>query len=207
MPNLFVISENDLFKQDLLFQIKHNCLELIPVSEEGDIVDIVIIDENVEKVSHYVNKYPHTPVFVLLKKGMEKPQDKKLITYIQKPLSLCHFLNQLSSAINLAVNSEKGKLLFNKYELNPARKEILNLRNKEVVRLTEKEVSILQYLYKIRDRIVSKSELLQEVWGYNPDVTTHTIETHIYRLRQKVEQEDKNAQLIITEEGGYFLKK
>ena len=79
--------------------------------------------------------------------------------------------------------------------------------DKEIVKLTEKEVSILQYLYKIRDRIVTKSELLQEVWGYNPDVTTHTIETHIYRLRQKVEHEDKNAQLIITEEGGYFLKK
>ena len=84
---------------------------------------------------------------------------------------------------------------------------LINLRNKEIVKLTEKEVSILQYLYKIRDRIVTKSELLQEVWGYNPDVTTHTIETHIYRLRQKVEHEDKNAQLIITEEGGYFLKK
>ncbi len=207
MPNLFIVSENDLFKQDILFQIKKNCPELVPITEEGDVIDIIIVDENLEKVSRYANKYPHAPVFVLLKKGMEKPQDKKLITYIQKPLSLCRFLDQLNSAINLAVNSENGKLTFNKYELNPARKEILNLRNKEIVKLTEKEVSILQYLYKIRDRIVTKSELLQEVWGYNPDVTTHTIETHIYRLRQKVEHEDKNAQLIITEEGGYFLKK
>ena len=87
------------------------------------------------------------------------------------------------------------------------KKEILNLRNNETIKLTEKEVSILQYLYKIKNKIVTKADLLQEVWGYNPDVTTHTIETHIYRLRQKVEHDDKSAQLIITEEGGYMLKR
>ena len=65
---------------------------------------------------------------------------------------------------------------------------------------------VLKYLYKSGKNIVSKSELLQEVWGYSPDVSTHTIETHIYRLRQKVEHGDEAAQLILTNEGGYLLK-
>lgn len=207
MPNVFIFSENDLFKQDLSFQIKQNCSDLIPVFEEQEIADIVVIDENINIVSSFAHKYPHAPIFVLLEKNMEKPQEKKLIKYVQKPLSLCKFINQLNSAINLAANSEDGKLIFNKYELKPSGKEILNLRNNETIKLTEKEVSILQYLYKIKNKIVTKADLLQEVWGYNPDVTTHTIETHIYRLRQKVEHDDKSAQLIITEEGGYMLKR
>ena len=97
-------------------------------------------------------------------------------------------------------------MTFNNYELHPAAKEILNLRNNELIKLTEKEVAVIKYLYKAKDRIVSKTDLLQDVWDYNAEVSTHTIETHIYRLRQKVEQGDADAQLIITENGGYKLK-
>ena len=96
-------------------------------------------------------------------------------------------------------------MFFNKYILRPIKKDIYNQRNKEVIKLTEKEVAIIKYLYRNKDKIVGKNELLQEVWGYSPDVTTHTIETHIYRLRQKVEHEDESAQLIKTEDGGYKL--
>ena len=67
-------------------------------------------------------------------------------------------------------------------------------------------MAVIKYLYKTKDHIVSKNELLQEVWGYSPEVSTHTIETHIYRLRQKVEQGDEESLLILTEEGGYKLK-
>ena len=115
-------------------------------------------------------------------------------------------MDELQSGINLYENSESGYLYFNDYVVKPVNKEIYNNRNNETVKLTEKEVSILKYLYKTRDRIVSKNELLQEVWDYSPEVTTHTIETHIYRLRQKVEHEDAEAQLILTAEGGYQLK-
>ena len=82
----------------------------------------------------------------------------------------------------------------------------MNLRNNELIKLTEKEVSIIKYLYKNKDKIISKSDLMKEVWGYALDAATHTVETHIYRLRQKVEHEDEAAQLILTSEGGYQLK-
>ena len=89
---------------------------------------------------------------------------------------------------------------------NDEKKDIINQRNNEVIKLTEKEVAIIKYLYKSQDHIVTKNDLLQDVWGYAPDVTTHTIETHVYRLRQKVEHEDADAQLIVTLDGGYRLK-
>ena len=92
------------------------------------------------------------------------------------------------------------------YFCRPISKEIINLNNGKIIKLTEKEVAVIKYLYKTKDHIVSKNELLQEVWGYNPEVSTHTIETHIYRLRQKVEQGDEESLLILTEEGGYKLK-
>ena len=74
----------------------------------------------------------------------------------------------------------------------------------KTIKLTEREVDILKYLYQNSDVISSKENLLENVWGYSADVTTHTIETHIYRLRQKVEEEG-GSQLIITENNGYRL--
>lgn len=206
MPNLLIVSDNELFKQDLIIQIGLYTPQF-NINLDNEVADIIILDEKQELISEYIKKFPHTPILVLLAKGIEKPQETDLIKYKQKPLILNSLIDDLSSSINLAANSQSGKLVFNKYELSITTKEIINLRNNETIKLTEKEVSILQYLYKIKDRIVSKAELLQEVWEYNPEVSTHTIETHIYRLRQKVEHDNKDAQLIITEDGGYLLKR
>ena len=73
------------------------------------------------------------------------------------------------------------------------------------MRLTEKETAILRYLYRAGQRPVSRETLLQEVWGYNSGVTTHTLETHIYRLRQKVEKDAASPAILVTESGGYKL--
>jgi DNA-binding response OmpR family regulator len=73
------------------------------------------------------------------------------------------------------------------------------------IRLTEKETSILKFLYRAGEKVVTREVLLHEVWGYNANVTTHTLETHIYRLRQKVEKDPSNAELLVTEMGGYKL--
>ena len=73
------------------------------------------------------------------------------------------------------------------------------------VRLTEKETAILRYLYRAGQKPVSRETLLQEVWGYNSGVTTHTLETHIYRLRQKVEKDAAQPAILVTEAGGYKL--
>ena len=79
-----------------------------------------------------------------------------------------------------------------------------NETNKKV-RLTDKETSIIKYLFLAGERVVSRDVLLDEVWGYNAGVTTHTLETHVYRLRQKIERDPSNAVLLVTEPNGYRL--
>jgi len=72
------------------------------------------------------------------------------------------------------------------------------------IRLTEKEANILKFL-AAAGRTVPRETLLHEVWGYSPAVTTHTLETHIYRLRRKIEENPGRAKILVTEDGGYRL--
>jgi DNA-binding response OmpR family regulator len=74
------------------------------------------------------------------------------------------------------------------------------------VRLTDKESSILKYLYRAGEQVVPREMLLREVWGYSAEATTHTVETHIYRLRQKMERNPSRAEILVTEDAGYRLR-
>ena len=89
------------------------------------------------------------------------------------------------------------------YTFRPSAKLLIDHQGNKI-RLTEKETNILKYLYRSGET-VGRETLLHEVWGYNPAVTTHTLETHIYRLRQKIERNPTEAQILITESGGYRL--
>jgi len=73
------------------------------------------------------------------------------------------------------------------------------------IRLTEKEAAIIKYLYRAGQRVITRDVLLEEVWGYNSGVTTHTLETHVYRLRQKIERDPSHSEILVTESGGYKL--
>src|SRR6516165_985460 len=100
--------------------------------------------------------------------------------------------------------SEDAVFTIGPYTFRPSSKILLNPKGNKV-RLTEKETAILRYLYRAGQRPVSRETLLQEVWGYNSGVTTHTLETHIYRLRQKVEKDAAIPAILVTEAGGYKL--
>ena len=168
--------------------------------------DIIIIDDMPEKALELHNKNVKAPIFLLLSNIEDFNSNAQYYRVIKKPIVLSSLLNEIKSSINIYENSMDGYLNFNQYVLMPITKEILNERNGELVKLTEKEVSILKYLYKAQERIVTKNELLQNVWGYSLDVSTHTVETHVYRLRQKVELDDANTHLVMTIDGGYQLK-
>ncbi len=204
MPNILILSKNELFLADLSDQIQHYSSDYTLTGKSSIcLADIIIVDEDEETLSWVSKQEIKAPIIFLGKKEIKETSGVKII---EKPISLLCFLNELNSCINLFSNSKSGHLSFNNYIVMPMNKEIINKRNNEVTKLTEKEVAILKYLYKNKDRLISKNELLQEVWGYAPDVSTHTIETHIYRLRQKVEKDNEDAQLILTVEGGYQLK-
>ena len=100
--------------------------------------------------------------------------------------------------------SEDAVFQIGPYTFRPGAKLLVGERGSKL-KLTEKETAILRYLYRAGAEVVSRDTLLSEVWGYNSAVTTHTLETHIYRLRQKIEPEPSQARLLLTEGGGYKL--
>jgi DNA-binding response OmpR family regulator len=125
--------------------------------------------------------------------------------YVLKPFKFSVLLARIRAHLRSHEASEDAVFQIGPYEFRPAMKLLLDDRQKKV-RLTEKETNILKYLYRSGLKPVSRDELLREVWGYNSNVTTHTLETHIYRLRQKIEPDAQSPRLLITETGGYRLQ-
>ncbi len=124
--------------------------------------------------------------------------------YVTKPFKFPVLLARLRAQLRTHEQSEDAIFQLGPYTFRPAQKLLLTEDEKKV-RLTEKETNILKFLYRAQDAVVPRDILLHEVWGYNAGVTTHTLETHIYRLRQKIEPDPSNARLLVTESGGYRL--
>ena len=125
--------------------------------------------------------------------------------YIAKPFRLNELLARLRAQLRVFDNSEDAVFTIGPYSFRPSAKLLLEGSRNRKIRLTEKEAAILKFLYRAAGRPVPRQVLLNEVWGYNAAVTTHTLETHIYRLRQKVEPDPTMARLLLTEGGGYRL--
>jgi DNA-binding response OmpR family regulator len=125
--------------------------------------------------------------------------------YVTKPFRFAVLLARIRAHLRSHEQSEDAVFQIGPYEFRPAAKVLTDAKGKKV-RLTEKETNILKYLYRAGAKPVSREELLTEVWGYNAGVTTHTLETHIYRLRQKIEPEPGLARLLLTDSGGYRLQ-
>ena len=124
--------------------------------------------------------------------------------YVTKPFRFAVLLARIRAQLRSHEQSEDAVFRIGPYDFRPAAKLLVDERQHKV-RLTEKETSILKYLYRAGEKSVSREELLAEVWGYNAGVTTHTLETHVYRLRQKIEPDANGAKLLLTETGGYRL--
>jgi len=125
--------------------------------------------------------------------------------YITKPFRLNVLLARLRAQLRQHALSEDAVFTIGPYTFRPSAKLLTDETGRKKVRLTEKETAILKYLYRAGDRIIGRDRLLNEVWGYNAGVTTHTLETHVYRLRQKIERDPAKAQILVTEPGGYRL--
>ena len=125
--------------------------------------------------------------------------------YIAKPFRLAELLARLRAQMRIFENSEDAVFTIGPYTFRPSAKLLQEPVKNRRIRLTEKEAAILKFLYRAGSRPVARQVLLNEVWGYNAAVTTHTLETHIYRLRQKIEPDPSNARLLVTEGGGYRL--
>ncbi len=124
--------------------------------------------------------------------------------YVTKPFKFAVLLARIRAQLRQHEQSEDAVFAIGHYTFKPASKLLVDEKGSKI-RLTEKETSILKFLYRSGEKVITRDVLLHEVWGYNAGVTTHTLETHIYRLRQKIEKDPSNAELLVTETGGYKL--
>ena len=150
----------------------------------------------------------NSPILMLTGHDTEADEIKGLDSgandYLTKPFRFPVLLARINAALRQHDQSEDAVFTIGQYSFQPAAKT-LETSDGSKVRLTDKETSILKYLYRQGPKTIPRDVLLKEVWGYNNRVTTHTLETHIYRLRQKIERDPSNARLLVTEDGGYRL--
>ena len=217
---LLVNSDRDL-SEALIYQLSLN--DKYQIIESGDdnvftqinnSFNIVIINSQPSKLhGHNLTKKLRTggfknPIIMLITQSDASNVNSKLTIeaneYIIKPFKYPALLKSIELQLRQFGKTEDTQHNIGSYVFKPNSK-VLESKNKSI-RLTEKENDILKFLYQNLKTIVSREILLHEVWGYNSKVTTHTLETHIYRLRQKIEIDPANACFLITETGGYRLK-
>jgi DNA-binding response OmpR family regulator len=150
------------------------------------------------------------PIIMLTGAAQEEEQQVRGLEagandYVLKPFKFSVLLARIRAHLRSHEASEDATYRIGPYEFRPAMRLLVDPAQKKL-RLTDKETAILRYLYRSGEKPVGRDELLREVWGYNSNVTTHTLETHIYRLRQKIEPDVQSPKLLITETGGYRLQ-
>jgi DNA-binding response OmpR family regulator len=124
--------------------------------------------------------------------------------YVAKPFKFAVLLARIRAQLRQFEASDDALFQVGPYTFRPGAKLLMGAKGNKL-KLTEKETAILRFLYRAGQKVVTRDMLLAEVWGYNANVTTHTLETHIYRLRQKIEPDPANARVLVTEQGGYKL--
>lgn len=125
--------------------------------------------------------------------------------YVVKPFRLAELVARLRAQIRAFETSEDAVLVIGPYHFRPGLRTLHEPAENRRVRLTEKEASVLKFLYRCSGKPVGRSTLLREVWGYNSEASTHTVETHIYRLRRKIEHDPSSPRILVNEDGGYRL--
>ncbi|NMG38117.1 response regulator [Chelativorans sp. ZYF759] len=180
----------------------------------GNLIDLVIMDVGLPDMDG------REAVKLLRKGGFKAPiimltaQDTDSDTilgleagandYVTKPFRFAVLLARIRAQLRQHEQSEDATFLVGPYTFKPSQKLLTDEKGGKI-RLTEKESAIIKYLYRAEKKVVTRDILLEEVWGYNSGVTTHTLETHVYRLRQKIERDPSNAEILVTESGGYKL--
>lgn len=179
-----------------------------------DCPDLVIMDVGLpdmdgrQAVLHLRNEGFKNPVIILTGHTSDEDAvvglDAGANDYVLKPFRYAVLLARIRAHLRQHEASDDAVFQIGTYVFKPSSKHLVNEKGGKL-RLTEKETAILKFLYRANSAVVTRDILLREVWGYNANVTTHTLETHIYRLRQKIEKDPANAQLLVTDSGGYKL--
>ncbi|MFN0265106.1 response regulator transcription factor [Tepidamorphus sp. 3E244] len=221
--NILIVDDDDILRDTLVEQLDlHEEFEIqtadsaakgiaIAKSERIDllILDVGLPDMDGREACRLLRKAGFAAPIIILT-GHDTDSDTILgldagaNDYVTKPFRFAVLLARIRAQLRQHEQSEDAVFTIGQYTFRPSQK-LLTEGDANKIRLTEKETSILKFLYRTGEKAVTRDVLLHEVWGYNANVTTHTLETHIYRLRQKIESDPSNARLLVTEGGGYKL--
>jgi DNA-binding response OmpR family regulator len=173
------------------------------------ILDIGLPDGDGRDYCAWLRRQGHTMPIIMLTGANEETDvvrglDSGASDYISKPFRASELVARLNAHLRVFDRSEEAVFPVGPYTFRPAKKLLQDLAKNKRIRLTDKETAVLKYLYR-SEAAVNRRILMHEVWGYNTAVTTHTLETHIYRLRQKIEADPTKPSLLVTEGGGYRL--
>lgn len=210
-----LIEQLSLHEEFALTHVETGGLALERCGEEGfDLIllDIGLPDSDGREICKIMRKQKIIAPIIMLT-GVDSEADTILgldagaNDYVTKPFRFGVLLARMRAHLRSHENNEAATLTLGPYRFRPAMKVLEDEKGGDKIRLTEKETNILKFLYRANGAAVSRETLLHDVWGYNAQVSTHTLETHIYRLRQKIEVEPSAADLLVTVEGGYCLKR
>ena len=220
---ILIIDDDDTLRESLREQFSlHDEFRVIDSANatagvkalKADHADLVLLDVNLPDMDGREackimrrNGYKG-PVIMLTGQGSDSDTilglDSGANDYVTKPFRFGVLLARIRAHLRQHEHSEDAVFKVGPYTFKPSAKMLIREDNKKI-RLTEKETAIIKFLYRAGEQVVGRDILLQDVWGYNAGVTTHTLETHIYRLRQKIERDPGHAEILVTESGGYKL--
>ena len=188
--------------ENVEFQIKQSSFDLIIMGTDRGLYSVkalrkLIKDAKIKKIILFMVQ----PEFM----DAASPQNKEVKhNFIGKPFRLEYFFKAIFTILAKISNSKDITHKIGPFTFFPLKKFII-LDDATKVELTEKEVDILRCLISSGEEVVDRDKLLKQVWNYSSDVTTHTLETHIYRLRQKLEIYPSIPRLIISQGGGFRI--
>ena len=149
----------------------------------------------------------HVPVIMLT--GMQSDADVILgldsgaNDYVTKPFKMGVLLARIRAHLRQHEASEDASFVLGPYTFRPSARLLTDSQNDREVSLSDKECAILKFLYRAGDTAVGCDTLYSEIWDHAAPLATHTLQTHIYRLRQKIERDPANPEILISEAGGY----
>ena len=152
----------------------------------------------------------HIPVLIMSSELTEERHAVRALNtganeFVRKPFGFQELRAKLVAHLREYMNSEFVILRIGDYEFLPGQLRLVSGEGRSE-HITSREAKILKFLYMAKGETVDRGELLRQVWNYSPNVHTHTLETHIYRLRQKIEANPRDTRHIKTSNGGYRLE-
>jgi DNA-binding response OmpR family regulator len=174
------------------------------------ILDIGLPDGDGRDYCARLRKQGHAMPIIMLTGANEEHDvirglDSGANDYVAKPFRASELVARVRAQLRIFERSEQAVFPVGPYTFQPAKKLLQDVVKNRRIRLTDKETAVLKFLYR-SEIAVDRDILMHEVWGYNSAVKTHTLETHIYRLRQKIEPDPARPSLLVTEGGGYRLR-